>query len=121
MIRAWIDTTNERQIATNDVRPREDRWLPDPPERYRASVGRVQSVIRLALALTIVGTVLPSDLYLANGFLGSPIHALRDPMIINALVTLSVAFAAPVLPLALLAALLHIRYASHGHRQEPVG
>jgi hypothetical protein len=66
------------------------------------------------VALAIFGAVFPADLYLANALLGDPIHRLRDPMIVNASITFSVAFAVPVLPLALLATVLHFWHVGRG-------
>lgn len=113
MVRTWIDTANERQRVTRLNTPRADAaWLPDPPVRTLPWIRRAQRIIRLILALTIIGMVIPSDLYLANWFFGDPIDAFRDPMVINSLINLTVALAVPVIPLALLALLLHIRCAA---------
>ncbi|GEM_PF-7012019 len=109
MTSPWVDTANERHHTIG---------RPDPPKRNGPPAGRAQLVIRLLLALTIFGAVIPSDLYLANWFFGGRIHALRDPMVINSLVNLSVALAVPVIPLALLAILPHIRRAPHRQRQD---
>jgi len=119
MVRIWIDTANERQRATRLNTPRADAaWLPDPPGQSLPWIRRAQRIIRLILALTIIGMVIPSDLYLANWFFGDPIHAFRDPMVINSLINLTVALAVPMIPLALLALLLHIRCAAIMRRQE---
>ncbi|MHB8648295.1 MAG: hypothetical protein ACYDAR_21145 [Thermomicrobiales bacterium] len=123
MVRTRVDTASDRRssVGRNDSREESAAYLPDPPGRYAWRAGRAQTIIRSLLVLTIFGTVLPSDLYLANGFFGDPIPALRDPMVINSLINLSVAFAVPVIPLALLAILPQIRHVPHARRQEPVG
>src|SRR5689334_2645970 len=112
----WNDSATERPHAgmPDDARAYVAAWLPALPERRVSRADRARGAIQFALALTIFGTVLPSDLYLANWVFGGPIPALRDPIVINSLVTLSVALAVPVIPLALLALLLHGRHAPDG-------
>jgi hypothetical protein len=78
-------------------------------------------MIQFILAVTIFGTVIPSDLYFANWLFGSPIHALRDSMVINALVTISAVLAVPVIPLAFLALVVHCQQAAHGSRRSESG
>lgn len=116
----WGDSTKKQPDAWTPLDRQEDAgaWLPDPPQRNVAYARRVQGVIHCILALTIFGTVIPADLYLANGFFGDPIHALRDPMVINSLVTISAALAVPVIPLALLAIFLHRQRMARVQRTE---
>ena len=115
----WDNQTNERGYIGAATHPQEDTvaWLPDPPER----AGHRQEMIQFILAVTIFGTVIPSDLYFANWLFGGPLPALRDPMVINALVTISAVLAVPVIPLALLALLVHCRHAARGQSSLDIG
>ncbi|MDQ6908294.1 MAG: hypothetical protein M3176_15840 [Chloroflexota bacterium] len=119
MTPTWNDPTRERPYAgmPQDVRAHAAMWLPDPPERSISRADRAQVVILSILALTIFSLVIPSDLYLANWLFGDPISVLHNPMVISSLVTLSAILAVPVIPLALLAILLHLRHAAIGRRQ----
>lgn len=115
----WDEQTITRGYrgAATDLHEDTIARLPDPPQR----AGHGQGVLQFILALTIFGTVIPSDLYFANWLFGGPIHALRDPMVINALVTVSAVLAVPVIPLAFLALLVHCRQAAHGSRRSAIG
>lgn len=116
----WGDSTKKRPGIGPLPEWQEDAaaWLPDPPQRNVVYAGRVQRMIHCILALAIFGTVIPADLYLANGFFGDPIHALRDPMVINSLVMISATLAVPVIPLALLAIVLHRQRMARVQRTE---
>ena len=109
------DLTKERIYVGAATHPRENTvaWLPDPPDR----AGHGQEVIQFILAMTIFGTVIPPDLYFVNWLFGDPFPALRDPMVINALVTISAVLAVPVIPLTLLALLAHRRHVARGGRE----
>ena len=119
MARTWDDQTSERAYIGTAMQPRDDTamCLPDPPER--AAHG--YAVIQFILAVLIFGTVIPPDLYFANWLLGGRIHALGDPMVINSLITLSAVLAVPVIPLMLLALLVHRRQVAHAQRRKSVG
>jgi hypothetical protein len=109
MMHTWNDTADERQYVRGATMLLDDEVIP-PPTRRRW-------IIPALLALAIFGAVLPTDLYLANAFMGDPIPVLRNPMTINLLLDVSVAFAVPVIPLALLALLSHLRFGGQGNRR----
>jgi hypothetical protein len=119
MARTWNDQMSERAFIGTAMPPCDDTVMcfPDPPERANHDYG----VIQFILAVLIFGTVIPPDLYFANWLLGRRIHALGDPMVINSLVTLSAVLAVPVIPLMLLALLVHRRQAARGERNLSIG
>ena len=123
MIPAQVETASVRHRTgeRNEVLADAAAWLPEPPERHLSRGECVLWSVRATLALTIFGAIFPANLYLANALLGDPIRALRDPMVVNSSITFSVAFAVPVLPLALLATLLHLWYAARGRRERSAG
>lgn len=123
MVLPWDESARERPYAgtPQNVRAHAAMWLPDPQGRRAPRADRAQAVIQFTLALMTFGMVIPSDLILANWFFGAPIPALRDPMVINAFVSLAVALAIPVIPLTLLAILLHFLDTAIGRRQRTAG